>query len=503
MNVIAETTAGKIAGREKNDVLLFAGVPFAAPPVGPRRFKAPEPHPGWDEVRDATRFGKVAVQVGDSLGSIGAAAAPDWSEDCLFLNVQTPGLDDARRPVMVWIHGGAFVNGSGATPWYDGARLVRHGDVVVVSINYRLGALGWLQLGHLDPEYSTSGNNGLLDQIAALEWVRNNIAGFGGDPGNVTIFGESAGGMSVATLLGTPAAAGLFAKAIPQSGAAYNVCPAEDAVVVTEALVAEVGGGGLAALLDATPKRLLEAQQAVSLSMTTGTLRRRTTSASNLPFGPVIDGVVLPGHPHEAIGQGSATGVPLLTGTNRDEWNLFGLMAGSVDDADTLHRRLQRIVADPELLVAAYGEARAEATHDELFGAIMTDRMFRLPAIRLAEAQAAHQPDQTFMYLFEYESTAFGGRLGSCHALEIPFVFDNLHKPGVDMLTGSEPPQAIADAMRDAWTAFAHTGSPAHPGLPEWPAYGERDRATMHLGAPCHLEHDPAPAERLAWADVL
>jgi para-nitrobenzyl esterase len=503
MAVIADTTAGKIAGREKEGVLLFAGVPFAAAPVGDRRFKAPEPHEGWSDVRDATRFGQVSVQVGDSLGAIGAAPAPDWSEDCLFLNVQTPALDGARRPVMVWIHGGAFVNGTGAMPWYDGANFIRHGDVVVVSINYRLGVLGWLELGHLDPAYATSGNNGLLDQIAALQWVHDNIDGFGGDPDNVTIFGESAGAMSVGTLLGTPAASGLFAKAIAQSGAAHNVSSLDSAASVTEALLTELEGGDLEAVLSASPERLLEVQQAVSQAMVSGHIRRPVTSASGLPFGPVIDGGVLPRHPADAIGDGSAASVPLLTGTTRDEWNLFALMDRKVEDVDRLIGRLKRFTDTPEAVVAAYRQARPSDDYDGLFRAIMTDRMFRLPAIRMAEAQAAHQPQNTFMYLFEYASTAFDGRLGSCHALEIPFVFDNLHKPGAQLLTGPEPPQSVADAMHGAWIAFVRTGSPVNEALPEWPAYDQERRATMGFSVPCHLESDPASAERLAWSGLL
>jgi len=503
MNLIADTTSGKIAGREKNGVLLFAGVPFAAAPTGDRRFRAPEPHEGWSDVRDATRFGRVAVQMGDSLSAIGAAPTPDWSEDCLFLNVQTPALDDARRPVMVWIHGGAFVNGTGAMPWYDGANFVRNGDVVVVSINYRLGALGWLELNHLDPAYATSGNNGLLDQIAALRWVRDNIAGFGGDPADVTIFGESAGAMSVGTLLGTPAAAGLFAKAIAQSGAAANVSSVDGAVAVTEVFLKKLGGGGLEALLSAEPQRLLDAQQAVSQAMVSGGIPSARTSASGLPFGPVIDGAVLPRHPIDAIADGASSSVPLLTGTTRDEWNLFGLMDRVVDDTDWLIRRLRRFVEQPEPVVAAYRAARPAATHDELFKGIMTDRMFRLPAIRMAEAQVRHQPANTFMYLFEFASTAFDGRLGSCHALEIPFVFDNLSRPGVELLTGPEPPGTVAGAMHAAWIAFARTGSPVHDGLPAWPAYDGDGRATMSFGVPCHLDDDPAAAERLAWTGVL
>ncbi|MGH9016253.1 MAG: carboxylesterase/lipase family protein, partial [Acidimicrobiales bacterium] len=436
MTVIADTSAGKIAGREKDGVLLFAGVPFAAPPTGTRRFRAPEPHEGWSDVREATHFGLVSVQVGDSLAAIGAAPVPEWSEDCLFLNVQTPALDDGRRPVMVWIHGGAFVNGTGAIPWYDGSRFVHHGDVVVVSINYRLGALGWLELGHLDPDYAGSGNNGLLDQIAALEWVRDNIEGFGGDPTNVTVFGESAGAMSVGTLLGTPAAAGLFTKAIAQSGAAHNVTPLDGAVAVTDAFLGQLGRGGVEAVLEAKPDELLRVQQQVSEAMLAGRVERRPTSASGLPFGPVVDGTVLPRPPLDAIAAGSSARIALLTGSTSDEWNLFALMDRKVEDVDGLLRRLRRFLAEPEGLVSVYRAARPQAGPDDLFKTIMTDRMFRLPAVRLAETQASHRPENTFLYQFEFASSAFDGRLGACHALEIPFVFDNLDRPGATMFTG-------------------------------------------------------------------
>ncbi len=502
MAVIADTTAGKIAGLQKDGLLLFAGVPYAAAPVGALRFKAPRTHGGWDDVRDATRFGQVAVQVGDSLAAIGPAPAPDWSEDCLFLNIQTPALDDARRPVMVWIHGGAFVNGTGAIPWYDGTNFVRHGDVVVVSINYRLGALGWLHLGDQDAAFATSGNNGLLDQIAALRWVGDNIAGFGGDPDNVTVFGESAGAMSVGTLLGTPSASGLFAKAIAQSGAAHNITSRADAAALTEAFIEELGGGGVGAVLAAPPERLLQAQQAVSEAMVAGRLRRAVTSASGLPFGPVIDGEVLPRPPLEAIADGSAASVPLLTGSTRDEWNLFGLMDRTVEDHETVVRRLGRVVDQPESLAAVYAEARPGVSPDELFKGIMTDRMFRIPAVRMAEAQARHQPENTFLYLFEFASTAFDGRLGSCHALEIPFVFDNLHKRGIELMTGVGPPQSVATTMHAAWIAFARTGSPAAEALPPWPPYSD-GRSTMYFGVPSHLEHDPQAAERSAWSGRL
>lgn len=503
MSIVAETTQGQVRGREKGGVLLFAGIPYAAPPTGPRRFRPPEPHPGWSGVRDATRFGPPSVQSAGTLETLAGAGEPDWDEDCLFLNVQTPGLDDTRRPVMVWIHGGGFTSGSGSVPWYDGARLVRHGDVVVVTINYRLGILGWLHLGELDDEYATSGNNGLLDQIAALRWVRANIAAFGGDPDDVTVFGESAGGMSIGTLMGTPDAAGLFHKAIPQSGAAHNTWEAEEASEVTRRVLTALDCADLEGLREAPVDRILTVQQQVAEQITRERATRSSAVGLGLPFAPVIDGRVLPRPPLEAIRDGQSRDVALLTGTTSEEWKLFGLMLRNVEDEETILRRLGRMVEDPHQVAAAYRQRRDAASHDEIWTAIMTDRIFRIPAIRLAEAQATHQPERTFMYVFEWASTAFDGRLGACHALEIPFVFDNLDRGGVDLFTGGDPPQALADAMHRAWLAFARNGDPNHGGLPSWPSYDEASRSTMHLDEVHRVYHDPAPEERAAWDGVL
>ena len=503
MAPIADTTLGRVEGTEHDGVLRFAGIPFAAPPVGPRRWLAPAPHEGWSGTRDASDFGKVAVQTAGSLEALAGGPSPDWDEDCLTLNVWTPALDDARRPVLVWIHGGGFATGSGSIPWYHGERMVRRGDVVVVTINYRLGALGWLDLGDLDPTYDGSGNAGLLDQVAALEWVRDNVAAFGGDPGDVTAFGESAGGMSVGTLLGLPAAGGLIHKAVAQSGAAHNVVAREHALEVTERMLAALGTSDVAALREVPAGRILEAQAQVAVEVTKERATGGAGAGLGLPFTPVLDDVVLRQPPLEAIREGSAAGVALLAGTTAEEWKLFGLMLRSVEDEETILRRLGRMVEDPHTVVAAYRQARDDASHDELWTAMLTDRIFRIPAIRLAEAQAAHQPDRTFMYLFEWASTAFDGRLGSCHALEIPFVFDALDKPGAELFTGPDAPRDLAVAMQDAWLAFARTGDPSHPGLPDWPAYDVEGRATMHLGDPCHLEHDPGPTERASWDGVL
>ena len=495
----ATTTLGAVEGTDHDGIARFAGIPFAAPPVGERRWLAPAPHEGWSGTRACDTFGKVSVQTAGALESLAGGSSPDWDEDCLTLNVWTPGVDDARRPVLVWIHGGGFTTGSGSVPWYDGERMARRGDAVIVTINYRLGALGWLDLGDVDASLTGSGNAGLLDQVAALEWVRDNIAAFGGDPGNVTAFGESAGGMSVGTLLGLPQAAGLIHKAVPQSGAAHNVAERVHALEVTDRILAAVGTSDLAELRQVSADRLLEVQNEVATSLTAERAKAGSGAGLGLPFSPVLDDVVLTTPPLDAIRQGSAADVPVLVGSTAEEWKLFGLMLRSVEDEDTILRRLGRMVEDPHTIVAAYRQERDDASHDDVWTAILTDRIFRIPAIRLAEAQAAHQPEHTFMYLFEWASTAFDGRLGSCHALEIPFLFDALDKPGAELFTGPGAPRNLALAIQDAWLAFARTGSPAHAGLPEWPAFDADGRATMHLGDPCHLEHDPAPSQRAAW----
>lgn len=490
---IAETCAGKVEGLERDGVHVFRGIPFAAPPVGERRWQPPAPREPWTGVRDATHSGAVCAQPPFVLEQITGGTPPRQSEDCLFLNVWTPGLDDARRPVMVWIHGGAFVNGSGSTPWYDGSRFARNGDVVVVTINYRLGPFGFLHLAELFGErFAGSGNAGLLDQVAALEWVRDNITAFGGDPGNVTIFGESAGAGSVGTLLGLPAAAGLFHGAIAQSGAASWCATPERAASVARRVVEDLGvePGDADALLTCPADRVVGAVAALEAEL--GHLA--------LPFQPVADEVVLPEPPLDAVAAGSAAGIRLLLGTNAEEMTLFSLAdakLAQLDDARLL-RRARRLHPRGEELLDAYRAAHPEETAAGLWLAMSGDSLFRVPAIRLAERQHGHAA--VYKYLFTWRSTAFGGLLGASHALDIPFVFDNLHQAGVEVFTGDGPERPrLAEAMHRAWIAFAHRGDPAHPGLPEWPAYEPGRRATMRFDVPCELLHDPGSEIRQAW----
>lgn len=513
MQTIATTTAGQLQGREKRGVLRFAGIPFAAPPVGAGRFRPPTPSEGWSGVRDATSFGPVSWQQPGLLGGFLAGPPPTCAEDCLTLNVFTPALDDGRRPVLVWIHGGGFTGGSGSTPWYDGTSFCQRGDVVVVTINYRLGALGFLHLAELGADYASSGLNGILDQVAALEWVRDNIAAFGGDPGDVTIFGESAGAMSVGTLLGLPRAHGLFHKAVAFSGAASNLVPPDRAADIT-ALVGELAGvTEVGDLLELAPEALLEAQNQVSQRLIAEGMRAADASAPRadglaltlgMPFQPVLDGVELPRPPLDAIRDGHAADVTLVTGTTTEEWNLFHLMSpGALDDARLL-RRLGRFVGDDAAtIVDAYREEHPGATADELWCSVLTDVIFRIPAVRMAEAQAAHRPDDTRMYEFAWRTPVFDGKLGACHALDVPFTFNVMDRGGVNFFVGDEPPLGLSEVFHDAWWHLARTGHPNHAGLPAWPAYSAADRQVLTFDDPaCSVVADPRPHTRAVWDTV-
>lgn len=485
---IVETSYGPIEGRAKDGTLLFAGVPYAAPPIGDFRFKAARPHEPWREIRPATRFGPAAPQT--PTGGLTASAEVRWSEDCLTLNIATPAADDRKRPVLFWIHGGGYRTGQGAIPWYSGARFATQGDIVVVSINYRLGAFGFLDLTHLGPEYATSGVNGLLDQITALKWVRDNIARFGGDPSKITIAGESAGGFAVSTLLASPEARGLFRGAIPQSGAAQHTLPKKAGEICAEQFMATLGARTAAELAGVRPEAILEAQNKVADAIGDGP---RTVGTFGVPvsaFYPVEGNAVVPKRPLDAIAEGMGSEVAVLTGSNHDETTLWGY--GEVDE-EKLERHAAAYGAKPVLDV--YRRARPGASPEALMIAMTTDHMFRIPAIRLVEARLSNDPaSRNWMYLFSWKSRAFEGRLGATHALEIPFAFDNLDKPGVSVFLGpGEKPQQVAEVMHKAWTAFVRD---LHPG---WSLYDLDDRLTMRFDDTSALVADPDGEERRAW----
>jgi len=493
---IAATRSGKVEGLEVDGILQFRGVPYATPPVGSLRWQPPVLEEAWDGVRDASKFSAHSAQTEFAMTQMLGGAPPVRSEDSLYLNVFTPACDDARRPVLFWIHGGAFMWGSGDTPWYDGTNFARNGDVVVVTINYRLGPFGFMYLGEQFPELPDSANLGLLDQVAALEWVRDCIGSFGGDPDRVTIFGESAGAGSVGTLLGMPRARGLFRAALAESGAASWVSSPARASTIAAAVVERLGvrPGDLDALLAKSTDDVLAALP-----------QWQENGVSGLPFQPVVDGRSLPEPPLDAIAAGNADGVRLLAGTNLHEMTLFVLADPTYFalGEEAALQRLRNIVGEAaDALFAGYRARRPGVSTPELYSQLLTDGTFRIPAIRLLEAQSAHAP--AWAYLFTWETPAFGGLLKSTHALEIPFVWDTLHREGSALFTGDgQERQGIADAMHRAWIAFAREGDPNHAGLPAWPQYDRGRRATMRFDTTCEVLDDPAGDDRAEFDAVL
>jgi para-nitrobenzyl esterase len=494
---IVATRSGKVEGIEREGIQVFRGIPYARPPIGNLRWRPPQVEREWDGVRDASQFSAQSAQTEFALTTMMGGTRPAYSEDSLYLNVYTPACDDAARPVMVWIHGGAFVWGAGDTPWYDGTKFATHGDVVVVTINYRLGPFGFLHLSDLFGEdFAGSGNAGILDQVAALEWVRDCIPAFGGDPNRVTIFGESAGAASVSTLLGLPAARGLFRAAIAESGAAsWNSTPAR-ATEIASGIVERLGvcAGDADALLTVSTDAVLDALPAW-----------REDGVGGLPFQPVVDGVAFTRPPLDEIAAGNAAGVRLMTGTNGQEMTLFTIAdpAMATLTHDGVLARLRSWAPDAaEALLAEYRARRPDATPADLWQQIATDGVFRIPAIKMLEAHVPYGP--AWAYWFTWESPVFGGILRSTHVLEIPFVFDNLDRGGAEMLTGTGGERrALADAMHRAWIAFARDGDPNHAGLPEWPRYDTERRPTLRFDTTIEVVDDPGREDRLTFRRTL
>jgi para-nitrobenzyl esterase len=497
MGPTVATRYGSVRGQWRDGVARFLGIPYAASPTGPLRFQAPAPPLAWDGTREADTFGatppKPAYPVPfDTLLPEPAIAGDDW----LNVNVWTPDPGRAGLPVMVWIHGGAFANGNSAVPSYDGQAFARDG-VVLVSLNYRLGVDGFALL----PD--APANRGLLDQIAALEWVRDNIAAFGGDPGKVTVFGESAGAMSVTTLMSLPRARGLFARAITQSGAAQAVADPADAALVTRELQVAAGRPATAAsLAQVSLPELIAAQVTVRDALSAQPDPARfgaTIVASTMAFIPVADGVLIPEHPLAAITAGAGAKIPLLTGTTTDEFRLFVVPTGLA--ALVTEEALPGLAAG--LGIAApvtdlYRASRQDDSPGDVLAAILTDGFFRLPALAVAEArspgpaQAAEPQAPTYVYEFAWPSPVSG--LGACHSLEIPFVFDNLSAEGAERALGATPPQALADRMHAAWIAFARDGDPG------WRTFDDTYPVMVFEADGGGVQQDPRGKERRSWA---
>jgi para-nitrobenzyl esterase len=501
MEPVVHTKSGPVRGLLRDGIASFLGIPYAASPTGELRFAAPEPHEPWTDVHDATAFGPTPPKPAypapfDTLLEEPSIAGDDW----LNLNVWTPhdgdGADSEHLrhdnlPVMVWIHGGAFANGCSAVPWYDGHAFAKAG-VVLVSINYRLGVDGFALL----PD--APANRGLLDQIAALEWVRDNIGAFGGDAANVTIFGESAGAMSVITLLSLPRAEGLFTKVIAQSGAAQAAADPGDAALVTAEL-GEALGTALAdtdvtavGLAGVELDTLLAAQAAVRDALGADPNPARfgaSIVASSMPFIPVIDGELIAEHPLAAIAAGAGSSVTLLVGTNTEEFRLFLVPPGTINmiTADALPFVGSAIGAN-QGVIDLYQENRPDASPGDVFAALVTDKFFRLPALAVADARSGGQA-ATYFYEFNWGHPP----IGAGHSLEIPFVFDNLAAAADDEVIGQDAPQELADEMHSAWVRFATTANPG------WPAFDDSRPVRIFDADGGSIEHDPRGDERAIW----
>ena len=485
------TQNGAVRGYKDGALKVFKGLRYGAPPLCALRFKPPRKPKPWSHVADAVGLGSPALQAGlapgertggRSAGDPPAPGEPGTSEDCLFLNVWTSGLDDAARPVMVWLHGGGFANGSGGAAMYDGAALARRGDVVLVTVNHRLNVFGYLHLGDLGGDPS-SGMAGMLDIVLALEWVHENIIRFGGDPANVTVFGESGGGWKVSLLQAMPAARGLFHKAIIQSGPGLRAIPRESATKTASTLLAA---------LDISPGDLGRLE----------TLPAETIQAAAAPIGgdrlmnafsPCLDGLALPRDPFHPDATPLSADIPLMVGTNKDETTLFNLASpgfGTWTEVD-LTERARAVFGDrADSVVEALREAYPDYSPTHLICAVQTVSMMWANSVTMAERKAERGGAPVFMYFLTWETPVARGALKSPHALEIPLVFDNIEAARNFMGRG-DGPQRMADQMAPAWLAFARTGDPNTATLPVWPAYDARSRATMMFDLESQIVNDP------------
>ncbi len=485
---------GAVRGTARPGVSAFLGIPYAAPPFGANRMRPPQPVQPWDGERDATAYGPTAPK-----GTYPPQYAPLFpevvipGEGCLNLNVWTPDPSATGLPVLVWIHGGSFMNGSGSVGEYDGSAFARDG-VVCVTVNYRLAAEGFL---FLDDGIA---NLGLLDQLAALRWVQANISAFGGDPARVTVAGESAGAMSVTTLLSMPLAEGLFSQAIAQSGAAAHTITRDEALMVGGYLADALGVPANRESIKAVPlQRLVQAASDLVVEVQTAPdpAKWGQLALSLLPFAPTVDGAVLPQAPLPAIAEGHGGGVRLLIGSNRDEARLFFVAAGTIDliDDATLEAAAGAYGLPADGL-AVYRANRPGASPGDLLAAVVTDWFFGIPPIRVAEARAGRGTANTWTYRFDHPEPGDNGGLGACHGAELPFVFGTIARDDVRLRIGNAPSQAVAGQAHGVWVDFITRGDPG------WPAYDTARRATGLISDRVTVADDPGAAERACWDGI-
>jgi para-nitrobenzyl esterase len=506
---VVETASGKVRGYVRNGIFTYKGIPYAAPVGGEARFQPPRKAAPWAGVRSSMQYGQVSPQVARTgWANDEEAWLFSWDdgipgEDCLRVNVWTPGVNDnKKRPVMVWLHGGGFQAGSGQElPSYDGENLSRRGDVVVVSLNHRLGVLGYLNLAEVGGEkYTSAANVGNLDLVAALEWVRDNIANFGGDPGNVMIFGQSGGGGKVSSLMAMPGAKGLFHKAAVQSGSGLRMIQPETSAKLAAAVLAELGlGPSQLGQLSALPaQRLIDAGAAAmrKVAPAGGPARVYSRRADRAGWGPTVDGRILPQHPFDPSAPAISANVPMLIGTTLNEFT-SGINNPNVDamTESELAERVKAMYGDRSgQIIAAYRKSNPKGRPFDLLSLISTVST-RQNAVTQAELKAAQNAAPAYLYQFVWQTPVLDGRPRAFHCSELAFVFDNIDRC-VNMTGGGPDARALAAKMSEAWIAFARKGDPNHPGLPKWQAFTPDKGATMIFDNKCEVKNDPDGPER-------
>lgn len=489
-----KTKYGSYVGAEdENGVISFKGIAYAKPPAGSLRWKSPMKPDESDNVYEALEFGHSCVQ---PINELAPASLLEQGEDCLNLNIWTKEINREKKPVMVYIHGGSYIGSGASDPWYYGDNFVKRHQIVFVTIDYRCNVLGFMDLEEIGgAAYKDSKNLGILDQICALEWIKENIDRFGGDPNDITVFGESAGGISVSLLLTVPKASGLFQKAIVESGTLNMHKSLQKGKDQARDFLTLTGKNTMEELLQLDQDEIREA--CIQLMVEYG-------YKSEIMFAPVADGELIPFDPYDSIRNGVAKDINLMIGTTADEvcyWKLY---------YEDIENQTKKILEDEcDMLSMDIGKYENEingylAMQDQQpmvdrYLSMFSEIMFRVPSIKLAESQSVYA--DTWMYIFAWPSQIEG--FGACHAIELPFVFHNEENPDLISFAGENLPTSLADRTQDAWVAFARTGNPSHDGIPPWPKYDEEKRQTMIIHEEWHVEEDPGKEKRLTLKKIF